>query len=268
MLYASWYARPVRQVRLPEDFPADLVQVLRAADVMGRRWQRGWIVDRLAVDGRVIARRKGAVRMGDRVDYVGATRPGILPAVGAEIVMTGRRDRIDADRAWWRAANAAWRFGRGEPGLVRLYWSVHVDQLPAFVERLTELLADERRPWMAKCAVDPAVHARADATVLYLSGDLARERAEGFARLADILASAMHPAVPPLTMRVRPGLGAAADPDGSSSFGLHRCEQIVAAAEGSPAPTVDVVVDRLESAGLSLRRPFAMAGEPALPWER
>lgn len=271
-LYGGWYARPLDAPVTPDNFPTDLVQVLRAADATGRAWDEGWTADRVAGDGRVIARRSGEVRMADRCDYVARGAVGVLPSPGQSLVLAGRRDRVDPDGSWWRTGGRTWRFTRPVPGLVRLYWNTRLGHLPALVERLTSALRDDERPWMLKCAVDPAVHARSDATVLYVP----RQALDELAPLVDAVAAELAPharvGAPPLTLPLHPGVAVAADPAPAESFGEHRC-RLIAEALAADLPDDDdaalaVVAAHMDAAGIDLARPHALRADPPLPWER
>ena len=270
MLYGSWYARAQGSVSIPERFPVDLIQALRAADATAREWDAGWVADRVAPDGRVIARRGKEVRMADRCDYVAPGAVGVLPQPGDELILAGRRDR--ADGGWWQTGGRAWRFTRTPPGLVRLYWSFQLGHLPELVSRVTEALAGHNRPWMLKCATDPEVHTRADATVLYLSWDAL----EDFAPRVDSIASALRPharrGAPPLTLPIQPGVAAAVDPGPEESFGEHRCRLLVEAFPSALPDDADAALvaidERMTAEGLSLDRPYASRADALLPWER
>jgi HopA1 effector protein family len=135
--------------------------------------------------------------------------------------------------------------------------------LPALVAGLTSLLADEREPWLLKCATEATSHARSDSTIAYLTpGTLARRAAQ----LVEIaLAARDHARAgrPPLTMPVAPGVAAALDPGDGESFGSHRCRLIAESAGG----TVASVLERFASEGVDPARPWARRDDPRLPWE-
>ena len=272
LLYATWYARPRHEVIVPPHFPVDLVQVLRAADATGRRWEQGWVADRVAPDGRVIARRGSSVRMADRCDYLAVRTPGLLPAPGDDLVMAGRRDRVDGDGAWWRTAGRAWRFTRAAPGLVRFYWNIDLPTLAALVGLITSALADEERPWMLKCAADPETHRRADATVLYVARDAVDTLAGPVESIAASVAAGLREGNPPLTLPIRQGLAVAVDPGDGVSFGQHRCQLIARAAGAGTLDDTGAVCTRIEAsfdaAGIDPSRPYAGRDEAPLPWER
>jgi hypothetical protein len=271
MLYGSWYARLQGSKEVPENFPKDLVQVLRAADATGRKWESGWSADRVAPDGRVIARRGNEVGMADRCDYFAPNAVGVLPQLGDKLVLACRRDRVDGDGAWWRTGGKAWRFTRAMPGLVRLYWSVALAYLPELVHKLTLALADDERPWMLKCATDPAVHERADATVLYLAWDMLEELAPRIDHIAAALRPNMFNVAPPLTLPIHLGVSVAVDPETDESFGEHRCRLIAEALLSALADDADSLLvsikERMAIEDIEFGRPYASRSNPLLPWE-
>jgi hypothetical protein len=272
-LYASWYALGVADEipSAPASLPPTLAEMLRAAHAGSRRWEPGWVAERVGAAGRVVARRGTEVRLLDRPDYVGIDRLGLLPRPGDALVVSGRHDIVDIGGGWWRTAAAGWRWHTPPPGLVRLYWHAGVEGLPALVGGLTAELADEGDPWLLKCALAPAVHARADATVAYLTLDTVRRRANALVGLAPRALRAGGDRRPPLTLMVAPGLAAAFDPGGGESFGEHRCrlvaETVIAGhARGEP-PTVEDVVRRFAMDGVEGGRPWGRSDDPRLPWE-
>lgn len=271
MLYEGWYAREFASIQLPANFPFDLVQLCRAADAMALRWDEGWSADTVSASGLVIARRGTEVRMAGRCDYVSTRRPGLMAVVGDSLELSGRRDRIDEDGAWWRTAGRGWRFSRAPDGLVRLYWNFELAHLATLVSRLTSLLADHDGPWMLKVACHPETHVRADATVLYLTADMVGELAPALDDISRALAVHARHGAPPLSLPIRPGLAASVDPGGNESFGQHRCRLIVEAlhdaelADSSAA--VSLLLDHMREVGVEADRPYARRSDPPLPWE-
>lgn len=268
-LYRSWYARTEGAVAVPADFPTDLAQVLRAADVGADRWEQGWTVDRVAPTGSVIARRGAAVRLCGRTEYLADERAAMLPRIGDAVAVTGSRERADAD-GWWRTAGTSWKFTIGHADLVRLYMNVAVDDLATLVRRCTTLLADDERPWMLKVASDVEAHARADSAVLFISTELLDDRWREIGAIVGQLVDGPV-AAPPMTLIAQPGLAVAVDPGGASSFGLHRCRLIVEALT-SPSlgggDEVDLIVQRWATDGIDIERPWARRTDRRLPWER
>jgi hypothetical protein len=155
---------------------------------------------------------------------------------------------------------------------VRFYWNVGIGHLPVLVRRLTVSLAGDRRPWMLKCATRPEVHARADATVLFLSWDAVGEVAPLIDSVAAELAGEVRPNSPPLTLPIQAGVTAAVDPGSDESFGMHRCrvitEGFLAAPRANGRRRLDSVVAAMTAEGIDSGRPHAMRTDPLLPWER
>jgi hypothetical protein len=263
-LYAHWFARPRLPSEVPSRCPPDLVEMLRAAHAGFRDWEGGWRVENVGPRGQAVVRRGAEVRLLERSDYSPTTRRGLLPRAGDNVSVTCRRDRVDPDDGWWRTSGRSWSWIAAPAGLVRLYFNLELAGLPAFVSRLTGLLADEPEPWLLKCATDPTVHARTDATVVYLTPGTVGRRAAQVVEVAVGAGRHARAGRPPLTMQVVPGLAAAVDPGGDESFGMHRCRLIAEAAGG----TVEGVLERFAADGVDAGRPWARRDDPRLPWER
>lgn len=274
LLYARWYAPPRWPVDQSPHRPPDLVELLRAAHAGFLHWEGGWSAERVGRRGQVVARRAGAVRLLERSDYVAVGRPGLLPRPGDELSVCGRCDVADRTDGWWRTCGPSWPWTAPPRGLVRLYWSTRLAGLPGLVHRLTGLLADETEPWLLKCACTVDVHARDDATVLYLTPGTVHRRAGELVDAALALGGDARDGGPPLTLPVAGGLAAAIDPGGDDSFGSQRCRLVAegiaahrGAAPGGPS-VLDAVVARLAGAGVDVSRPWAHRTDPLLPWER
>jgi HopA1 effector protein family len=265
-LYAHWYTRPPQPSQVPPGCPPDLAEMLRAAHAGFRDWEGGWRVESVGPRGQAVVRRAAELRLLERSDYAPTTRRGLLPRTGDDVSITRRRDRVDRDDGWWRTSGRSWSWVTAPACLVRLYFNRGVAGLPALVAGLTGLLADEPEPWLLKCATDPAVHARSDATVAYLTPSTVERRGADVVELALALAADGHARAggPPLTMPVVPGLAVAFDPGGDESFGAHRC-RLIAEARGG---TVDSVLERFVGDGVDPARPWARRDDPRLPWER
>jgi hypothetical protein len=270
-LYAEWYAAIRDQIEVPEDFPLDLVAVLRSAHAGSDTWEEGWIADRVSPSGRVIARRGKDVRLLERCDHVVVGRLGLLARSGDRLVVTGRRDVVDPDRGWWRTAGGSWSFARPPANLVRLYWNTSLPYLPELIRHLTALLAGTTTPWMVKCAIGMGAHGRADATLLFLTRAGAAALAEPLRTVAIAMADRARTIAPPFTFHVAPGLTAANDPGGGESFGEHRsrliAEAVASFGPGDRQKAVESAIARLAADGVDIGRPFARIADPGLPWE-
>jgi hypothetical protein len=263
-LYAQWYPRALQPSDLPAGCPRDLAEMMRAAHAGFQDWESGWRVENVGRRGQVIARRGVEARLLERIDYASAARPGVLPRPGEEVSVPCRRDRVDPDDGWWRTSGRLWSWVEAPPDLIRLYFNLEVAGLPALIERLTHELADETDPWLLKCATNPAMYARADAIVAYLTPRAVERRASQIVELANGFAGHARARGPALTIPVAPGLAAAVDPGGNESFGAHRCRLIAEAARD----TVEAVLERFADDGVDPARPWARRADPRLPWER
>jgi hypothetical protein len=264
VLYTQWYAQPSPGRTVPPGCPPDLTETFRAAHRGFLHWEAGWQVVQVGPRGEVLVRRDAELRMLERCDYAPVGRRGLLPRPGDEVCAAGIRDRVQRD-GWWRTAGRSWQWLRAPQGIVRLYLNVEFPALPAVIRRVTDALADETEPWLLKCAVDPAVHARTDAVVAYLPLDVVQRRADQLYAIPGTDASVREDH-PPLTLPVAAGIAAAYDPGGDESFGTHRCRLITEAVEHGEA-TVDGIVEYLAHQGIDEDRPWARRDDPRLPWE-
>jgi hypothetical protein len=128
---------------------------------------------------------------------------------------------------------------------------------------------------MLKCAVDVAIHRRADSVVLYLQRELVEHLADEIDAVRTRIESSALAAVPPFALAVGAGLAIAEDPGTGESFGQHRCRLVAeAVADAAMAPAANdleavtaAVVARFGAEGIDPARPHAR-GVARLPWER
>jgi hypothetical protein len=153
--------------------------------------------------------------------------------------------------------------GSAHGPLVRIYWNVTPSGAVKLIDELTRLLNSRGIVFRLKALRDPSTYERCDAAVLYLSKSDFLSIWGKLTRVYKRVSGYMKQGVPALTKRLAPGLGLAEDPDGSTSFGMHRCELI---AEGlmraseartkKPRLRLKRVIERFEEEGVDVCRPY------------
>jgi HopA1 effector protein family len=283
-LYRFWYGAArsddstVSTTGAATEMAPNLTMMFRLAHAGQGRWESGFEVTNVARDGRVVARRGDELRLLDRVDYFVPLRPGTLAHVGDLALVTSRRDRIGTDQPWWYTFSAGWVLDHPPHDLIRVYWHPGLRQLPSLVHSLTDVLTLSATEWMLKCAIDPTVHERADACVLYLPAEsvpLVVRQLEG---VAETFASSALSDGPPMTRRVSRGCSLAMDPGTGESFGEHRCRLIAEAILNEHQPpdesderdrlgaAVEAIVSRFDTDGIDSSAPWQRRLDKDLPW--
>ena len=187
-------------------------------------WESGWSVCRVEEDGRIVVARDGvefwAPAAGVRAE-TGPIRSGepcrVRVAKELRSLVPGFYVAIGDD-----ASDADHRCGGPDP-LVRYYWHLTAGTAARFVATATTLLNESRLPFRLKVLRHPYAYHRADAGVLYLRRRDRSRLEVVIGRIYSAVASGLRPDVPLFTKRLADGLGFAEDPDGSLSFGQHRC---------------------------------------------
>ena len=269
-LYGRLYLRPSPPpLAAPGEFAGrDLLAALSEANSGRGHWESGWSVCRVEEDGRIVVARDGVefwapaagvraetgpIRSGEpcRVRVAKELRslvPGFYVAIGDET--------SDADH----------RRGGPDP-LIRCYWHLTAGTAARFVATATALLNESRLPFRLKVLKHPYAYHRADAGVLYLRRS-DRSRLEAvIGRIYSAVASGLRPEVPLFTKRLADGLGVAEDPDGSLSFGQHRCRivaeslwQSFQSGEFDRGRRVETLASAFRRAGLEPLRPHLGPG--------
>jgi hypothetical protein len=183
-----------------------------------------------------------------RAAHAGSTRRVTLDD-GVSVVL--RHDVVRSD-GWWRTWGENWTPPRERRGSVRLLFTPRPDRLVDFVAAVTERMLPEAGPWLLACATDPRRIARYGCALLDVPA-----LSSVPAGLLDTVAPMLRPAIPPLSLPLAPGVGAAEYPDNGMTFGEHRCH-LVALALRQPRRSGDPL--------RSIARVFAAHGlDPAHP---
>jgi hypothetical protein len=125
--------------------------------------------------------------------------------------------------AWWSAAGSA---GPPPPAMVRIYWNCPPHAASVLLAAIIAALEGLQLPFSLKCPLAEAMFDRADPVVLYI-GFAEWEAAKTALRgVHSALSKALRPSVPPLTLRLGPGVAAAEDPADGRSFGQSRAAAV------------------------------------------
>lgn len=263
-LYADWYRRGGPAPAVFDDDPAPvpgrsgLAARIDAVRGTGDARQAGW---RPSGAGRVA--RDGLAVSVTEADLGGTARapelrlPGSLPglAPGYHLIL----GRIDLD-------------GRIGTTAMRAYLHATPRGAPALAGTLGAELDRLGLPFRMKLLADPSAYRRCDAAVLYARMEDTPAVVGAVRRLLPALAPHLRPQVPPLTLRLAPGVGWAEDPGDLDSFGHHRCgllaDGLVRAAESRETGLRDRVrrMERaLADAGIDPARPHLGPGTARAP---
>jgi hypothetical protein len=265
-LYGSWYAAPVANDERETDLPDSQVALLRAAHAGNDRWEGDWTAVGLGPSGQIIATHNGERRLLDRSEYVRKDHRGIVAAVGTQVLTPSRRDH--SDEGWWYTHSPHWRLDAPAGPLVRVYWNVSARDVAVLVRELTARLIDYPAPWMLKCAADRASYKRADATVLFLTGEHLERARHIVDESRSALTPILRPGTPPLTLAIGSGVAVCDDPGTGDSFGEHRCRLIAAGTlRTAPEDPRSAIADEFRRAGIPPERPYIAAASRKLPWE-
>jgi hypothetical protein len=261
-LYANWYSIPDPRPEIPPVAPGReaLETALRAALPASRRWHRGWVVVQCARNGFCLAGYRDRRRELRPGDYANLSRPGMPVMPGDRIAVTDCIDWLDAQTGFWCAQS----LGREpSPPLSRVYWSVNHDQVGAVLADLAATLDVVEIRYSLKCPAYAAGFARVDSLVLYLEREGWPVASSLVAAVAARLGCALRDSIPPLTLKIAPGLAFAEDPGDGKSFGESRCDALaagIAALTSSDTPEegsgVSILARSLDAAGI----------DPAQPW--
>lgn len=154
--------------------------------------------------------------------------------------------------------------------LIRLYWHLTHKIADRAMALVTTTLNRLGIPFRFKILSDPSNYVRADAGVLLLERASYPDIRKELKELYQALRPSLRPEVPRFVKPLALGLGAAEDPQGGQSFGVHRCELIAdalwSAWRGGCTHGVQQRVDTIRTAflnaGLDPDRPYLGPSSP------
>ena len=253
ILYDRCYTHSIfeRQAEAPAPLEPDLTEALVAANQGRTAWVEGWRIDQMLDDGRIGARKDGALRSFLPGQYVTSRGMGSGLEEGLEIRVYVTAGSADFQQMYY------WAFGETvsdyEPGqsALRIYWNIQAEGAPRLMAALTRELNRFQLPFRFKCLNRASQFPRRDAAVLYIH--------RRFYPIAALLVERVHSEVrqwlnqstPLFTRALAHGLALAEDP--GESFGNHRCTILAAAMTASRGQAVEARLDEV-------RRQFAERG--------
>lgn len=260
-LYAHWYSVPEPSTAAPPDITdTHLTGGLRAVAASCSQWERGWVVMQPAAGGSCLAGRAGVVRPFRPGDYANLSRPGAPVMPGDTVAVMQRTEWVDEASTFWVT-----HADSGEPAhpLVRVYWSVAHDRIGWVLREVVRALDTADIKYSLKCPSRAAEYARVDSLVVYLEKSAWPRCRPLLKKLAAKLLPHLRTAMPPLTLKIAPGVAFAEDGSQSESFGQTRCTALV--------PGVLAVLDRhplSRKQGLSLLKNSLRKNgvDPVQPW--
>ena len=252
------------QAKAPAPPSPDLTDALAAANQSRGAWVEGWRIDQVLDDGRILARKSGALRSFLPGQYVTSRGLGSGPEEGMEITVFMTPGSADFQQMFY------WAFGETisefEPSasVLRIYWNIQVPGAPRLMEALTRELNRFQLPFRFKCLNHTSHFPRRDAAVLYIHrryypiAALLVERVHGEVR------QWLNQSTPLFTRPLSHGLALAENP--GESFGNHRCAILAAAMTASRGQAVEARLDEVrrqfQERGLSLDTPWLNANSP------
>lgn len=264
-LYGRCYMRSILDPAPPTgDTPAeDLNGILAAANGSRGEWVHGWTIEQVLDDGRILARRNGAVRAFLPGEYITQRGIGMGVKEGIEIAVYPAPGSAAIQESFYFAFGEA--VAEYETGsTVRIYWNVRSEGVARLMEAVTGEFNRFQVPFRFKCLNRTSLFPRRDAAVLYIDRRFYPIAALLVESIRCQVVSHLNAGTPLFTKRLAHGLALAEDP--GDSFGKHRCTilaQAMAASRGRAVQDRLVEVARqFAQRGLSLDAPWLNAGSP------
>jgi len=240
----------------------DLTSMLIAANASRAGWDKGWHIDQILDEGRILARKGGAARSFLPGEYLTQRGLGAGPEAGKPVSIFLPQGSADMQPGLYHAfGDTAGEFEDSEHTL-RFYWNVSAEGAPRLMEAVTREFNRFQIAFHFKCGSRAAHYPRRDAAVLYLHRRYYAIAALLVERVHARLKAWLDAGTPLFAKRLADGLGFAEDP--GDSFGKHRCKilaEAMAATRSKPVhERLEEVRRQFELRGLSLDRPWLNAG--------
>ncbi len=272
-LYLHCYARPFDGT-IPDSINAILyrpdpeyVERLRAANHTRFRWDPGWRIYRLGLDGEVQVNKGERHRSPIPGEYAFHAGPGLRPQVGDEVSLIVLPESQRLSQIFYFCFSDVLPDQFDGFSTIRFYFNCTPDGAVALVDFLSRELNQLQIPFRLKCLNERANFDRRDSAVLYIAKRYFHVAGRLLSQLPASVASQLEPGVPLFCKTVATGIGLAEDPGWNTSFGLHRCTILANAildawrqGRQDSATRLHLFTQRLDADGLSFERPYLNAG--------
>ena len=260
-LYETCYLQRRSEPTVPRS-STDLTPTLSAGNTGAARWDPGWVIQQLDINGMVWVSREGQSRIAWGGEFLTAT-VGTPPRVGTQVSLFIAHESAAMQPGFYFAFGDTLSDQLEDLATLRFYWNVSADEAPSLLTNLVKGLRRYAVPFRLKVLSIRELYPRPDAMVLYV--------ADRYIRVAAHVCQAGHRSLtrmagrptPLFTRRLADGLGAAEDPGNGESFGMSRCRVV---AEGlwnafvvgarEPEPVVEIVRAHARRYGLDPDRPW------------
>ena len=266
-LYDHCYAKSILAAQDAAVIAGDrdqLVPLLSAANQSRSSWDEGWVVDHFLSNGRVLARKNGALRVFLAGEYISSDGPGCGARSHGPLMVFVTAESKSLQQGYYYAFGET--IGRFEDaaGILRFYWNISADGAPHLIEHATRGLNRFQAAFRIKCLSTRSSYPRRDAAVLYVNSHYYPIVALVLESLHDRLRPWLSSDTPLFTRELAPGLGFAEDP--GLSFGQHRCRLLAGAmvrSRGMSLPDrLQVLKDDFKHRGLAFERPWLNNAAP------
>lgn len=275
MLYWNCYVQrlgeqPVRPLEpLEVIVDAEFYEALSSANQSTSRWDPGWSVVQMGVEGEVQVRKGECHRAPVPGEFLFEARPGVRPQLGDSISIRVTRESTLLQYGFYYCFSEQIPDQFEEFNSVRFYFNIRPEGAPTLLREISGRLNRFQVPFRFKCPVSPSLFDRRDSGVLYVPWRFLQIASRCVASLLPAVEEFLDDDVPLFTKRIFRGVGMAEDPGELRSFGQYRCELM---AEGlvnawqshQPGPSSvhgeDAIEQRFQNVGLTLQQPWLNPG--------
>jgi lantibiotic biosynthesis protein len=233
------------------------------------RWDPGWQVVQIGVEGEVQARKGECHRAPVPGEFLFDARPGVRPQIGDSISIRVTRESTLLQYGFYYCFSDQIPDQFEEFNSVRFYFNLRPEGAPTLLRELSGRLNRFQVPFRFKCPVCPSLFDRRDSGVLYVPWRFLQIASRCVAELLPSVEEFLEDDVPLFTKQVHRGVSMAEDPGELRSFGQYRCglmaEGIVDAwqseQEESTVVHCEEAIDlRFQKAGVTLQQPWLNPG--------
>jgi hypothetical protein len=272
-IYHSCFAREFIGTPWKDDVPPalaledDLTSRLSEANHTRDRWDPGWRVYRIGIDGEVQVKKGDRHRSAVPGEFAFFAGPGIRAELHDVVSLQIVRESLVLQSGFYFAFSDFIPDQFDEFSTVRFYFHSSPEGAPLLLDALSRDLNRLQIPFRFKCQCDPRIYDRKDAIVLYVPARYFFVTAAVIVELPDAVTACFQHGVPLFCKRLGRGIGLAEDPGQLSSFGLHRCGLLAEALwmawqsdRHSAADRMEAIDQHFRSEGLSLDAPYLNPG--------
>jgi hypothetical protein len=250
-IYVKFYScAAIRKDDVATSSDVDMTPLLQSANRGCTKFERGWVLESITPDSRIIARKRGVRRLFNIGEFsLEGSISTAPPTVGTEITAFFPNEAINLQPGFYHAMHYSMEDVTDPLRMIRFYFNIKPEGAGDLVDAITGLFIKVGVPYRFKIANRAKLFERRDPSVLIVPQRFYDIAIELLAIAYDRIAHKIRREVPLFTKKLADGFAFAEAPANGESFGINRCRILAEAAieaVGSKLASKDACLEGLK----------------------